>query len=86
MDLMEKEVIELSELEAVCLDEADTMLEKGFKLDIEKIMQEVEAAAGKTQNLMFSATIPSWVANIAKRYLKDMKKINMIKEESVRTS
>jgi superfamily II DNA/RNA helicase len=38
MDLMEKEVIELSELEAVCIDEADTMLEKGFKLDVEVIM------------------------------------------------
>ena len=41
-------------------------------------MSQVEDAAGKTQNLMFSATIPSWVASIAKRYLKDMKKVNMI--------
>ena len=56
------------------------MLEKGFKLDVERIMEEVEEAAGKTQNLMFSATIPGWVANIARKYLSNMKKINLIKE------
>ena len=53
------------------------MLEKGFKLDVERIMEEVEEAAGKTQNLMFSATIPGWVANIARKYLSNMKKINL---------
>jgi ATP-dependent RNA helicase DDX21 len=36
--------------------------------------------------MMFSATIPGWVASIAKKYLVDMKKINLIKEETVRTS
>ena len=35
---------------------------------------------------MFSATIPEWVASIAQRYLKNMKKVNMIKDQQVRTS
>jgi len=83
---MEKGVVRFNDVEAVCLDEADTMLEKGFKLDVERIMDEIEAQAGKTQNMMFSATIPGWVAGIAKKYLKNMKKINLIKEEAVRTS
>lgn len=62
------------------------MLEKGFKMDVEDIMKEINETAGKTQNLLFSATIPHWVANIAKKYLKNMQTINMIKDESVRTS
>jgi len=35
---MEKGVVRFNDVEAVCLDEADTMLEKGFKLDVERIM------------------------------------------------
>jgi ATP-dependent RNA helicase DeaD len=34
MDLIERKVINFSELKATCIDEADQMLEKGFKLDI----------------------------------------------------
>lgn len=86
IDFMDRGVVNLKEVEAVCLDEADTMLEKGFKLDVERIMEEIKQQAGKTQNMMFSATIPGWVASIAKKYLVDMKKINLIKEETVRTS
>lgn len=44
-------------------------------------MEEVETAAGKTQNLMFSATIPPWVSKIARNYLTNMQKINLIREE-----
>ena len=69
---MEKGVVDLRQLQAVCLDEADTMLEKGFKMDVEDIIKEIYETAGKTQNLLFSATIPHWVANIAKRYLRNM--------------
>jgi len=35
---------------------------------------------------MFSATIPPWVATLTERYLKDGATINMIKDESARTS
>jgi len=71
----------------VCIDEADTMLEKGFKLDVEKIFKSVKEAVGKTQNIMFSATIPSWVAQIANEYFaSNMKRINLIKDEDNRTS
>lgn len=35
---------------------------------------------------MFSATIPPWVAKIASQYLKNMKKVNLIRSEDMRTS
>lgn len=63
------------------------MLEKGFKDDVEEIFGYVRNAAGKTQNIMFSATIPKWVAQIAQKYFADnMERVNMIKDEAVRTS
>jgi superfamily II DNA/RNA helicase len=44
------------------MDEADEMLRQGFQEDIEKIFQYVDKHCGKkTQNLLFSATIPTWV-------------------------
>jgi ATP-dependent RNA helicase DDX21 len=57
------------------------MLEKGFKLEIEDIYQKIhEQRKQKTQNLMFSATIPEWVDKISREYLnKDKKRINLIK-------
>ena len=55
-------------------------------MEVENIMESIKREAGKTQNLMFSATIPTWVASIAKKYLTNMKKINLIKDEEVRTS
>jgi superfamily II DNA/RNA helicase len=59
MDLMEKRVVNFEELQATCIDEADQMLEKGFKLDIEQIFSAIKSQNDKkTQNLMFSATIP----------------------------
>jgi ATP-dependent RNA helicase DeaD len=42
IDFMDRGVVNLKEVEAVCLDEADTMLEKGFKLDVERIMEEIK--------------------------------------------
>ena len=64
------------------------MLEKGFKDDVEKIFEEIQAETSKkTQNLMFSATIPTWVTSIAKQYFaSNMKRINLIGESSIKTS
>jgi ATP-dependent RNA helicase DDX21 len=63
------------------------MLEKGFKDDVEQIFGYVRSQAGKTQNIMFSATVPTWVTKIAREYFdKNMQRINMIKDDDVRTS
>lgn len=63
------------------------MLEKGFKDDVEQIFEEVRASTKNTQNLMFSATIPTWVSGIAKQYFSsNLKRINLIGESSIKTS
>ena len=70
LDLLERGQVSLNHLQAVCLDEADEMLKQGFQEDIEKIFQYVEKhGPKKTQNLLFSATIPSWVSEISRIYL-----------------
>ena len=66
IDFLQRGVIQLDELEVTCLDEADEMLRQGFKEDIEKIFGFIRAKKVKTQNLLFSATIPEWIWNISK--------------------
>lgn len=43
MDLVDRKAISFSELVATCIDEADQMLEKGFKLDVEEIFRLIES-------------------------------------------
>lgn len=62
------------------------MLQKGFKDDVEEIFKNVREAAGKTQNIMFSATVPFWVGNIAKKYFSNMKRIDLVKDSEIKTS
>ena len=53
----------------VVLDEADEMLDMGFAKDIETILESVDVA--RAQTLLFSATTPSWIEGIARKYLTD---------------
>jgi ATP-dependent RNA helicase DeaD len=50
------------------LDEADEMLDRGFAPDVERILGY---AVGDRQTALFSATTPSWVHKVSKKYLKD---------------
>lgn len=60
--MISRKTIDFSELQVVCLDEADEMLKQGFKDDIESIFCEIQSKRkAKTQNLLFSATFPPWV-------------------------
>jgi len=59
---MERKNFDFSGLKFAVLDEADIMLNLGFKEDVELIMRTVKTAHPRDlQCLMFSATIPSWV-------------------------
>lgn len=64
--------IDLSALKAVVLDEADEMLDLGFREDLEFILDE---APSDRQTLMFSATVPAAIAKLAKNYQKDAVRI-----------
>ena len=68
MDLMNRKVIKLNEIEFVVLDEADEMLNMGFKEDIDDILKYTP----ETKSVwLFSATMPKEVATIAATYMSE---------------
>lgn len=70
-DHMERKNFDFSSLRWAILDEADIMLNLGFKEDVEQIMGTIKAAGPRDlQALMFSATIPRWVQSICNMFLK----------------
>ena len=68
LDHMSRGTIVLNSLEIVTLDEADRMLDIGFRPDIEKILRRCPESR---QTLLLSATVPPPVAKIAERYMRD---------------
>jgi ATP-dependent RNA helicase DeaD len=68
LDLMSRGALVLGELRFVVLDEADRMLDIGFRPDIEKILRRCPASR---QTLLLSATIPPPVKRLAERYMRD---------------
>ncbi|MEP0565610.1 MAG: DEAD/DEAH box helicase, partial [Paracoccaceae bacterium] len=71
--------IDLSNLRAVVLDEADEMLDLGFREDLEFIL---EGCPEERQTLMFSATVPAMIAKLAKNYQKDAVRIATVSKDS----
>ncbi|NSX56181.1 DEAD/DEAH box helicase [Parasulfitobacter algicola] len=71
--------IDLGSLKAVVLDEADEMLDLGFREDLEFILGE---APDTRQTLLFSATVPRAIANLAKSYQKDAVRVTTTSETS----
>ncbi len=69
--------IDLNELRAVVLDEADEMLDLGFREDLEFILGE---APEDRRTLMFSATVPAAIAKLAKSYQRDAQRISTVGE------
>lgn len=68
MDHMRRGTLKLDHLKMIVLDEADEMLNMGFKEDIETILCDVPE---KRQIVLFSATIPDEILNIIKQFQKD---------------
>ena len=68
MDLMARMVLNLGSLRFVVLDEADRMLDIGFRPDIEKILRKCPQSR---QTMLLSATIPPPVMRLAQRYMRD---------------
>jgi ATP-dependent RNA helicase DeaD len=67
-DHLERKTLVLARIEAIVLDEADEMLDMGFREDLERLL---DAAPSERRTLMFSATIPKDIATLAKRYQKN---------------
>ncbi len=68
MDHMDRGTLKCDTLKLVILDEADRMLDMGFREDIEKILSAVPE---QRQLLFFSATMPRAIQDLIKRYSKD---------------
>lgn len=71
--------IDLSQVRAVVLDEADEMLDLGFREDLEFILDETPA---ERQTLLFSATVPAAIVKLAKSYQREAERISTISERT----
>ncbi len=68
MDLLKRKIFSLGKVSFVVLDEADEMLNMGFIDDIEEILS---GANEERRTLLFSATMPERISNLAKKYMKN---------------
>jgi ATP-dependent RNA helicase RhlE len=68
LDLMDQRVVRLDTVSHLVLDEADRMLDMGFIRDVRRIVRQVP---GDRQTLLFSATMPNDIADLAKEILRD---------------
>ena len=79
LDHLSQKTIDLSGVEVFVLDEADRMLDMGFKREIQKVMKQLPE---RRQNLLFSATFPKEIQKLASRLLNSPKKIQVASENS----
>jgi superfamily II DNA/RNA helicase len=66
LDLQRRRLLDLSTVSTLILDEADEMLDLGFLPDVERL---IEACGEQRQTMLFSATMPSEVVALARRYM-----------------
>ena len=74
IDLTERGKIQLGNINYLVFDEADEMLNMGFKEDIETILKETPDTR---RTLLFSATMPAEIQRIARQYMHDYKEITV---------
>jgi len=78
MDHMRRKTLRLQNVVMTVLDEADEMLNMGFKEDIETILKEIPETR---QTLLFSATMPRPIQELARRFMKEPKLISIKTKE-----
>ncbi len=78
MDHLRRKTIKCEEVNTVVLDEADEMLNMGFREDIETVLEYIPE---ERQTVLFSATMPKPILDITKKYQKDAVNIKVVKKE-----
>ena len=78
MDHLDRRTINLSKIKMVVLDEADEMLNMGFREDMEAILQH---APDERQTVLFSATMPKPILEITKKFQTNPKLVKVTKQE-----
>jgi superfamily II DNA/RNA helicase len=89
LDHMNRGNLNLTSLSHVVLDEADQMLERGFSETVEEILSASyrKDNISLPQMMLFSATVPSWVEDMAKHYMgDDQVVVDLIGKQRVRTA
>jgi ATP-dependent RNA helicase DeaD len=81
-DHLERGALDLSMLRAAVLDEADEMLDMGFREELEEIL---DATPQTRRTLLFSATMPRPIVALAKRYQKDALRIETLGDKEGHT-
>ncbi|UUR09231.1 DEAD/DEAH box helicase [Sphingomonas glaciei] len=74
-DHLERGALDLSSLKVVVLDEADEMLDMGFREELEEIL---DGAPAERRTLLFSATLPKPIVALARRYQRDALRISTV--------
>jgi ATP-dependent RNA helicase DeaD len=77
-DHLERGALDLSALRVAVLDEADEMLDMGFREDLEQIL---DSSPQDRRTLLFSATMPKPIVALAKRYQRDALRISTVGED-----
>ena len=79
LDHVERRTVDLSKVEVLVLDEADRMLDMGFLPDIRRVLAQLPK---ERQNLLFSATFPKEIRELADRLLDDPERIEIAPERT----
>ncbi len=83
IDHLDRGTLDLSELKALVLDEADEMLRMGFIDDVETVLKKVPESR---QVALFSATMPSQIRRIAQTYLRDPAEVTIAAKTTTATN
>jgi ATP-dependent RNA helicase DDX21 len=93
IDHIERGNLKLQDLLFICLDEADQMLDIGFAEDMSKVLDIVtdqkanSANSPAHQTLLFSATLPEWIKQAVRKYMRDDKiTLDLIGTDKQKTS
>ena len=78
MDHLRRKTIKCEEVNTIVLDEADEMLNMGFREDIETVLEYIPE---ERQTVLFSATMPKPILEITKKYQQDAVTIKVVKKE-----
>jgi len=79
MDHLNRRTLNLKDVKFVVLDEADEMLDMGFREDIEYILRDT---TDEKQTIMFSATLPDAIIKLMKTYQKNPIRIDVTHQQS----
>lgn len=78
LDLIQQKKLTLAKVSYLVLDEADRMLDMGFVKDVKKIIKMIPI---ERQTMLFSATMPKEIINLAKEVLNDPVRVQVTPEE-----